>query len=115
MARAKRWFSLVAVVGLLILTFAAGWIVAKTGMGSAIDPATLPALERRFVEQMQGATMIGSFTISGREDRPARPDRYDIASVEKVGEDRWRFNARIGEVGITLPVAVTMRWVDDTP
>jgi hypothetical protein len=115
MARAKRLLGFIAVVGLSLLTFSAGWIVAKTGMGSTIDPATLPALEQRFVEQMRGAAMIGSFTIAGREDRPARPDRYDIASVEKVGEDRWRFNARIGEVDITVPVAVTMRWVDDTP
>jgi hypothetical protein len=115
MANTKRLFGLVALVLLLLVTFAAGWIVAKTGMGSAMDPATLPELERQFTEQMRGAAMVGSFTIAGREDRPARPDRYDIASVEKVGEDRWRFNARIGEKNVTLPVTVTMRWVDDTP
>jgi hypothetical protein len=66
---------------------------------------------------MQNVALVGFFTISGREDRPARPDRYDLSSVQKVGDDRWRFNARMrhGNVDLTLPVTVTMRWVDDTP
>ena len=87
--------------------FAAGWVVAKTGMGAAMDPATLPEVERRFVEQMRGAALVGRFTIRGREDRAATPDRYDIYSVDKVGEDQWRFNAKIGETGVTLPIVVT--------
>ena len=115
MTRTKRWLGLVALVTLLFLTFATGWNVAKTGIGSAMDPALLPEVERQFAERMRGASMVGFFTISGREDRPARPDRYDISSVEKVGVDRWRFNARIGEHDVTLPVTVTMRFVDDTP
>jgi hypothetical protein len=115
MTRSKRWLGLVVLVSLLLLTFATGWIVAKTGIGSAMDPALLPEVERQFAERMRDASMIGLFTITGREDRPARPDRYDISSVQKVGEDRWRFNARIGEHDVTLPVTVTMRFVDDTP
>ena len=102
---------------LMVLVFGAGWIVAKAGYGSAVAPASLTDLEREFTERMQGATMVGQFTIAGREDRPARPDRYDIESVEKVGDDRWRFNAKIGYSGsdLTVPVVVTMRWVGDTP
>ena len=53
----------------------------------------------QFVEQMRGAALVGRFTIRGREDRAATPDRYDIYSVDKVGEDQWRFNAKIGETG----------------
>ena len=34
---------------------------------------------------------------------------------EKVGENLWRFNAKIGETGVTLPVVVRMTFVDDTP
>jgi hypothetical protein len=115
MAGTRRWLGLMALVAILFMTFAAGWIVAKTGIGSAMDPALLPEVERRFAERMRGASMVGFFTIDGRENRPARPDRYDFSSVEKVGADRWRFNARIGEHNVTLPVTVTMRWVDDTP
>jgi hypothetical protein len=115
MKGARRWLGLTVIAVLLLVTFTAGWIVAKAGIGSAMDPAMLPELERRFVEDMRGAAMVGAFTLDGREDQSPRSDRYDIHSVEKVGEDRWRFNATIGEIGVTVPVAVTMRWVDDTP
>jgi hypothetical protein len=115
MARSVNWFRMVLATLALLVTFAAGWIVATMGIGSAMDPASLPDRERQFVERMRGVSMVGSFTLDGREERPARPDRYDISSVEKVAEDRWRFNARIGERDLTLPVTVTMRWVDDTP
>jgi hypothetical protein len=102
---------------LMVIMFAVGWVVAKTGMGSAVDPASLTDLERQFTERMSGSSLVGSFTIDGREDRPARPERYDIAGVQKVGDDEWQFNARMryGQVDVTLPVTVTMRWVGDTP
>ena len=115
MANIKRWIGAGALVVLLLITFGTGWIVAKLGIGSAMDPSTLPERERQFAERMQNAVMVGYFTVAGRESRAPREDRYDISSAEKVGEDRWRFNARIGENGMTLPVTVTMRWIDDTP
>lgn len=115
MARGKRLLKSVSLIVLLLVVFAAGWLVAKTGMGSAMDPATLPEVERRFVEQMNRAALVGRFTVTGRQDRGATPDRYDIYSIDKVGEDQWRFNAKIGESGITLPIVVTMKFVDDTP
>jgi hypothetical protein len=99
----------------LVIVFAAGWLVARTGMGSRIDPASLPEVERQFVEKMNGAALIGRFTIAGREDSVATPDRYDLYGVDKVGPDQWRFNAKIGESGVTLPIVVTMKFVDDTP
>lgn len=113
MAHSWRWFRFVAGTLVLLLTFATGWITAKVGIGSAIDTATLPEREREFADRMRGVAMVGHFTLDGREGQ--RTDRYDISSVEKVGEDRWRFNVTIGEKDITLPVTVTMRWVEDTP
>jgi hypothetical protein len=115
MAQGRQWLKRVALLVLILIVFAAGWLVAKTGMGSAIDPASLPNVERQFIEKMEGAALVGRFTIAGREDRQTLPDRYDIYSVDKVGQDQWRFNARIGENGMTLPIVVTMRFVDDTP
>jgi hypothetical protein len=115
MAAGGGWVRRGLLLVLLLIVFAAGWLMAKTGMGSAFDPATLPEVERQFVEKMNGAALVGRFTIHGREDRPATPDRYDLYSVDKVGPDQWRFNARIGETGAILPVVVTMKFVDDTP
>jgi hypothetical protein len=115
MAHQRRWLARLGTVGVVLVAFGAGWLVARTGMGSSIDPAGLPERERQFIEKMRGAALVGRFTLRGREGERASADRYDIYSVDKVGDDLWRFNARIGETGVTLPVVVTMRFVDDTP
>jgi hypothetical protein len=115
--RVRRLLSTGAIVLLLAIMFAAGWVVAKTGIGAHVDPQSLTDLERQFTERMHGVAMVGSFTIAGIDNRPARPDRYDISSVEKIGDDRWRFNARMhyGDHDIELPVTLPLRWVGDTP
>ena len=110
-----RLLKLTAFLLLLALTFGAGWVTAKLGIGSAVDPASLTDLERQFTEQLKESSLVGQFTIAGREDRPAQPDRYDITSVHKVGENRWQFQAKIGETGVSLPIVVPMRWIGDTP
>ena len=106
-------------VGILVVlvTFVAGWLSGRTGIGSVVEPASLSDAERAFVQRMSAASLVGQFTIAGREDRAGRPERYDISSVEKVGEDQWRFNARIryGDIDTTAPVVVPMRFVGDTP
>jgi hypothetical protein len=107
------------VVGLLLLlvVLGGGYLAGRAGIGSVVDPESLSAAERQFTERMAGASLVGRFTIAGREDRPARPERYDISSVEKVGDDLWRFNARMryGDVDTTLPFVVPMRFAGDTP
>lgn len=100
---------------LVILAAGAGWLAGVLGAGSRVATVDLAEVERQFAEKMQNAALVGSFTVSGREDRGLREDRYDISSVEKVGDDRWRFNAKIGEIGVTLPIVVTMTFAGDTP
>jgi hypothetical protein len=111
----RRVLKFALLVALLLFVFGAGWVTARLGFGSVVDPASLTDLERQFTEQMKGAALVGSFTIAGREDRAPRADRYDISSVEKVGDARWRFNAKIGETGVSLPIVVPLRWIGDTP
>ncbi len=109
------------VVGLLgvvlaLLAFAAGWVAGRTGMGTAVPLSSLEARERAFVDEMRGVVLDGVFTVDGR-DGTLTPDRYEISSVEKVGDDLWRFNARMvhDTTDVTLPIVVPMKWVDDTP
>ena len=117
MTQRRRVFRVVLTLLVMLLMFAAGWVVAKAGYGSVVQSASLSDLERQFTERMRGSAMVGRFTVTGREDRPATPDRYDISSVEKVGDDQWRFNARIryGSIDTSLPIVVTMKWAGDTP
>jgi hypothetical protein len=110
---------LVGVLGVLVtalVAFAGGWLSGRAGLGMAVDPASLDERERAFTERMRNSVLEGAFTMDGR-DGPPRADRYEIASVEKVGEDLWRFNARMVHEGtdVTLPFVVPMRWIGDTP
>ena len=118
MSFAKRLTSAAVVVVLLLLAFGGGWLVGRLGIGvPSVSEADLNDLERGFAEQMQGATLIGQFTIAGHEGQPARSDRYDISSVEKISDDRWRFNTRVryGDVDTALPIVVPLAWANDTP
>ena len=118
MALVRRVLGATAAVALLLAVFAGGWLTGRLGIGSVVDPVSLTELERQFTERMKNVTLIGSFTVAGGDDRAPRADRYDIAGVEKVGDDQWRFNASMdccGVNGATLPIVVPMRWVGDTP
>ena len=95
MTRVRRALGIALGLVLLLAIFAGGWLVGRLGIGSVVDPASLTDLERQFTERMRDVTLVGSFTVAGREDRTPRPDRYEISSVEKVGDDLWRFNARM--------------------
>ena len=119
MTRVRRALGIALGVVLVLAIFAGGWLTGRLGIGSVVDPESLTDLERQFTESMREVTMIGSFTVAGREDRTPRSDRYEISSIEKVGDDLWRFNARMnccgmGESG-SIPIVVPMRWVGDTP
>ena len=100
-----------------LVLFAAGWLTGRLGIGSVVDPASLTEAERQFVDRMNNVSLVGVFTVAGRENRTPSPDRYDIKSVEKVGDDLWRFNASMQCCGVNgaIPIAVPMRWVGDTP
>jgi hypothetical protein len=115
MGRRVLGFALLALV--LALTFAGGWVAARMGMGGAVPTRSLTDLEREFTASMQGISLVGFFTVDGRTGRTPVPDRYDFTKVEKIGDDLWRISARMrhGDTDVTLPFAVPMRWVGDTP
>ena len=115
----KRVIGGVLAVVLALVLFAAGWITGRTGIGSVVDPESLSELEREFVARMENASLVGTFTVAGREGRTPNPDRYDIRNVAKVGEDLWQFNASMSCCGLSesaaIPIVVPMRWIGDTP
>jgi len=119
MTTARRVLSLVLVVVAMLVLFAGGWLVGRLGIGSVVDPASLNEAERQFSERMKNVALVGTFSVAGREGRPANPDGYEIASVEKVGTDLWRFNAKMDCCGLggsgAIPIVVPMRFVGDTP
>lgn len=112
----KMTVTVVAAAAVLAI-FVAGWLVGRSGIGSVVDPASLNDVERQFVEAMKDVNLVGSYTVAGGENRDLRPDGYGIKSVEKVGNDLWRFNAEMHCCGVdgSVPVVVPLRFVGDTP
>ena len=102
---------------LVVVAFGCGWLAGRMGLATVVDPASLTDLERQFAARLERSTLVGYFTVTGREDRPLRPDRYDLASVAKIGDNLWRFNTRMrhDDVDLTVPIAVPLQWVGDTP
>jgi hypothetical protein len=117
MASARRLAWWLGIALALIVTFAAGWLAGRSGIGPTVAPSSLAERERQFAERMRGSALVGHFTVDGRATRDASADRYDIESVEKIGEDLWRFNARMRHDGFdaTLPMAIPVTFVGDTP
>jgi hypothetical protein len=114
----RRLFKLVMFAVFAMVLFVSGWISGRMGIGRVVDASSLTEAERQFAERMRNVTMVGTFTMWGREERTPRTDRYEIASVEKIGDDLWRFNTKMdccGLNGSSVPIAVPMRWVGDTP
>jgi hypothetical protein len=113
----RRVLRLLVFVALAAVLFGVGWLSGRLAIGSVVEPSSMSAAEREFAERMRNVSLVGSFTVFGRENRLPRADRYDITSVEKVGNDLWRFNAGMACCGVSgsIPVVVPMRWVGDTP
>jgi hypothetical protein len=111
----RRVLGFVLMVVVALLVFAGGWLVGRLGIGSVVDPASLTDTERQFAERMRNVTLVGTFTVAGRENRNPQPDRYEITSVDKVGTDLWRFTSTVEGGSTPIPIVVPMRFVGDTP
>lgn len=74
------------------------------------------ARDKEFKKSMAGVVLQGFFTVEGARDQLTR-ESYTIVSVSKLTGDYWLFNARIkyADIDVTLPIPVTMTWVNDTP
>lgn len=79
------------------------------------DQATLFT---KFEQTLNNVALVGSFTIVGREDKNAKPERYEISNVRKLDEgDLWLFNARIkyGDNDVKIPMPLEVKWAGKTP
>ncbi len=83
----------------------------------AADPPArdLAALEKAFAESLTNTSLVGTFSIAGREG--AKAERYDVTKAEKIEGDNWIITARIkyGDKDVAFPVPVKVYWADDTP
>ncbi len=103
----------------LALAIVAACAPFAAAQGSTDDAAARKAdLEREFELTMSGASLVGFFTIDGASaDAPLREERYTIRKVTPLGNDRWRFDARVqyGNLDVTVPIPLSVLWAGDTP
>lgn len=75
------------------------------------------AAEADFSKLLTGATLVGSFTTDS--DQPIdpskllRPDRYELATVNKVKDDIWLFV--YVHKGVPIPLTMKVLWAGKTP
>jgi len=97
------------------------WLFLAAGSLTAADPQKkeqgLKEKEERFQKMLSGATLIGRYTVIGKDGAQAKDDRYQLEKVSKVGGDIWLFTARIqyGDNDVRLPLPVPVKWSGDTP
>ncbi len=118
MQRTITLSSFVLAVGAALLWSAAPLRAAAAADAPASDkPAdAIPdraTLEKRFADLMTNATLVGRFTTHGKEDAPAKEDRYTILKAVKADGDNWVITAKMGPVPVDLTLPV--RWAGDTP
>lgn len=78
-------------------------------------PAERDDLFRKLVTNVK---LSGHFTIVGEDLGKLRREEYVITGATKLGNgDLWALTSRIkyGDVDLTVPVPVQVRWAGDTP
>jgi hypothetical protein len=80
------------------------------------DEPTQEEREKALVETLSGATLVGSYTGAGPDQKQ---ERYVIHSMEKVPgpTDTWIVTSQIqyGDRNLKVPVPLQVKWAGDTP
>lgn len=90
---------------------------AQEDVAPTADDATA-ALHAAFTEAMTNVKLVGVFTVDGADEGRMQRDEYTISSVTKSPKgDVWIVSARMryGDVDLTLPVPVEVKWAGKTP
>lgn len=113
-------------VGVLALFLLTG---SGSRIGAAAEPENTAAAEQELTEPtpdqvaaleklMNGATLVGHFTVTGAEMKGDLPkERYELGEVKRLPSGDWLIQSRIryGEHDVTLPLTLPIRWAGDTP
>jgi hypothetical protein len=106
----RQMFPIVLFCGLTAPMFA-----ADPPPKSAKAKPTQEELEQAFADKLSDSTLVGTFTIDGKEG--TKPDRYRIVSARKKKDNDWIFTAKmkVGDNEADVPIPIKVYWADDTP
>lgn len=80
--------------------------------------ATPAERDEAFKKLVTNVTLSGHFTLDGSEETRLEREEYAITGAVKLGSGNyWALTSRIkyGDVDLTVPVPVQVKWAGDTP
>lgn len=80
--------------------------------------ATPAERDEAFKKLVTNVKLSGHFTLDGAEETRLEREEYAITGAVKLGNgDYWALTSRIkyGDVDLTVPVPVQVKWAGDTP
>jgi len=93
-------------------------------LGAVATPAIAQTNDREnaFAAKLEGAKLIGKFTLSSAQgESAAQADNYSVSELERAGDNTWIFHYTMsygkGPDGpkVTVPIPVKVEWAGDTP
>lgn len=127
MRPATNCIALACVLGLAADVALSPVASAQRGQEGAAAPAALSAdaeqaaqrahLEEEFAKALSGATLVGYYTTTGKEQQQGlQPEKYRLGTVKKLNDqDLWLFEYRYGDSQQTIPLPLLVKWAGDTP
>lgn len=107
-----------SVVLSVLVTVIVSVLIVPLRAAQPTDEAAKAEQEAAFSKSMENCTLVGSFTVDGKDDgEPLKAERYEIESVTRANDNLWIFTARVkyGKLDTKLPITVPMEWAGDTP
>ena len=95
-------------------------VLAQTPAPPTVDAAAAPLQrEATLANMLSGATLEGSFTVTGPGRDPGKLSRekYTLGEVKKLEGNLWLIPTRIqyGDKDLQLPITLPIEWAGDTP
>lgn len=75
-------------------------------------------LEQRFADMLDGARLVGHFSVTGPEGESLpQDDRYTVSRIERMEDGRFLFVASMsyGDEDVAIPMPFDVEWAGDTP
>jgi hypothetical protein len=85
--------------------------------GAGQPEAERARLEEEFAKSLSGATLVGFYTTTGKEQEEGlQAEKYRLGTVKKLNDqDLWLFEYRYGDSQQTIPLPLVVKWAGDTP
>ena len=107
------------VVSVSLALLAGLFVLSSRAQPPSISVAPAKQADRfaKLEKTLTGVTLVGHSTMTGGDETKLEPERYELKSVQHVGDDQWLFTARIryGDHDVNLPLKLPVRWAGDTP